>query len=66
MGPIEQLYREFCEKIARECEEEAERYEQDPRLQDRDQQFVSVLRETCRRLQREVRRLDAQYKSRTG
>ena len=66
MGPIEELYREFCERIAGECEAEAKRYEQHPRLQDRDQQFVSVLRETGRHLRLEVRRLEAHYKSRIG
>ena len=66
MGPIEELYIEFCERIAGECEAEAKRYEQHPRLQDRDQQFVSALRERGRRLRQEVMRLEAQYKSRTG
>ena len=66
MGPIEELYRGFCERIARECDDEAERYEQSPKLQDRDRQFVSALRETARRLQQEIRRLDAHYKTRVS
>ena len=66
MGPIEQLYSEFCVRIARECEAEAQLYEKHPKLQDRDQQFVSVLRETARRLRQEVRRLDANYTGRAG
>jgi hypothetical protein len=64
MGPIEELYRDFCERIARECEAEAERYEENPRLQDRDRQFISSLRERANRLRQEVRRLEAQYNSR--
>lgn len=66
MGPIEELYRDFCERVARECEAEAERYAQHPQLQDRDRQFVSALQERAQRLRQEIRRLNAQYSSRTG
>jgi hypothetical protein len=66
MRPVEELYREFCEKIARECDAEAHRYEENPKLQDSDRQFVSALRETGRHLRQEIRRLDANYKIRTG
>lgn len=66
MGPIEQMYRDFCEKVACECEAEAERYEKHPALQDRDRQFVSVLHDRAKTLRREIRRLDASYSSRAG
>ena len=64
MGPIEELYRCFCERMADECEAEAVRYQENPHLQDRDRQFVSALRERAQRLREEVRRLDAHYSSR--
>ena len=66
MRPIEELYREFCEKVARECDAEADRYEEHPEVQDRDRQFVSALRETGRHLRQEICRLEAHYKARTG
>jgi hypothetical protein len=66
MGPIEELYRDFCERIAHECELEAERYEKNPKLQDKDRQFVYVLRERAKRLHHESRRLEAEYKRRAG
>ena len=66
MGPIEELYREFCEKIARECDAEAERYEENPKLQDRDQQLVSALRETAKRMRQEIRRLETHYSTRAS
>ena len=66
MGPIEELYRDFCEKVARECDAEAERYAAHPQLQDRDRQFVSALQERAKRLRQEIGKLDAQYSSRAG
>jgi hypothetical protein len=66
MGPIEELYRDFCERIARECETEANRYEEHPDLRDADRQYVSSLREKARRLQQEIRRLNEQYSERAG
>jgi hypothetical protein len=66
MGPIEELYRIFCERMASECETEAVRYEDNPELQDHDRQFVSALRENAKRLRQEIRRLDAHYSSRAG
>ena len=66
MGPIEQLYRDFCERMASECEVEAEKYAENPKLQDRDRQFVSALRDRAKGLRQEIRRLDAHYSSRVS
>ncbi|MBV9145496.1 MAG: hypothetical protein JO065_06240 [Acidobacteria bacterium] len=66
MGPIETLYRDFCERIARDCEAEAERYEEHPQLEDRDRQFVSVLRERAKRLRQEISRIDSDYAGRAS
>ena len=66
MGPIETLYRDFCERIARDCEAEAERYEEHPQLEDRDRQFVSVLRERAKRLRQEINRIDSDYAGRAS
>ncbi len=62
MTPIEQLYREFAERIATACEEEANRYSQHPQLEDSDHQYIRVLRERSRQLKREVAKLDAAYR----
>ena len=66
MGPIEELYRGFCERIASEFEREAERYEEHPRLQDRDRQFISVLRDRAKRLRQDIRRLEEHYSGRAS
>jgi len=52
--------------MARECEAEAVKYEENPKLQDRDRQFVSALRDRAKGLRQEIRRLDASYSSRVS
>lgn len=61
MRRIERMYRDFCERIAKDCEDEANRYAKDPDLRESDLQFVRVLRERCKQWRREVERLDAAY-----
>jgi len=61
MTSIEQLYRDFAQRIADACEEEANRYAQHPQLEDSDHQYIRVLRERCRQWKREVAKLDAAY-----
>ena len=61
MREIEKLYREFCERIALECEAEANRYEQHPHLEDADYLFIVSLRERAHHLREQIRRMDAAY-----
>jgi hypothetical protein len=63
MRPIERLYREFCERAARECEAEAKRYEDHLHLEDADYQFIVSLRERAHYLREQIRRMDAAYSS---
>jgi hypothetical protein len=61
MRPIERQYKDFCGRIAKVCEDEANRYNEDPHLQDADRQFIRVLREKCRQWKQEIQRLDDSY-----
>jgi hypothetical protein len=63
MRPIERLYREFCERVATECQEEANRYEEHPHLEDADYQFIVSLRQQANHLREQIRRMDAAYSS---
>jgi hypothetical protein len=61
MRTIERLYREFCDRMARACEDEANRYDEHLETQDADRQFIRVLRQRCEQWRREVHRLNAAY-----
>lgn len=64
MRSIEDLYREFCERVAQECEAEARRYEDHPDLQDRDHQFIDALRDRAKNFRQQITRIDAAHSSR--
>ena len=66
MRPIEQLYRNFCERIAELLEDEANAYASHPALQDADQQIIRSLREKCRQWKQQIEKLDRAYSSRTA
>ena len=65
MTTIEKLYRDFCDRMANECEAEANRYDQHPEIQSQDQQFVRVLREKCKQFRQQARQIDSAYGSGT-
>lgn len=66
MRPVEQMYRNFCIRMAGACEDEANLYDQHDQLQDPDRQFIRVLRERCKQWRREMERLDAAYSIKTN
>ena len=61
MRPVERLYRNFCIRMAKACEVEANLYEQHAGLEDPDRQLIRVLRDRCQHWRREMERLDAAY-----
>jgi len=61
MRPVASLFREFCVQLAKLMEDEANKYESHPTVQDEDQQFIQMLRQECREWKRQIEKLDRAY-----
>ena len=59
MSPIEDRYRNFCERLANELEAEAKFYEEHPSLHDREHQLIGFLRDQSREWRQKLEQIEA-------
>ena len=66
MRPEAKLYRDFCLRMAKLLEDEANAYAIHPALHDDDRHFIQVLRQRCGEWKQQIDKLDRSQTARMG
>jgi negative regulator of sigma E activity len=58
MTPVEEMYRDFCARMAKALEQEANSYTEHPALQDSDHQLIRALWDKRQQWKQQIEKID--------